>query len=92
MERDVETHRGQGFLRAPGAWNRFWHLPRYLQGVKLRGERWRKQPAKDAERMRKLAPYLGATGAAKWLVEEYRRQPVRAGAGHVGAGLGGEAG
>jgi ATP-dependent helicase HrpA len=54
------------------------HFPRYLKAMKQRADRWRKAPAKDAERAKALAPF--AAKAAKlsrldrrfWLVEEYR--------------------
>ncbi len=36
------------------------HFPRYLKAMKLRAERARKNPAKDAERQAQLAPYLAA--------------------------------
>jgi len=52
--------------------DRFWHLPRYLAAMKLRADRWKKNPLKDAERARRLAPYLTAPAAVRWLVEEYR--------------------
>jgi ATP-dependent helicase HrpA len=52
------------------------HLPRYLQAMKLRCERWRRDPAKDAERARQLAPLAAAAaqrgGEARWLAEELR--------------------
>ena len=33
------------------------HLPRYLKAMKLRADRWRQNPAKDAERAGQIAPY-----------------------------------
>jgi ATP-dependent helicase HrpA len=54
------------------------HVVRYLKGLKLRGERWRQNPAKEAERSRALAPWLARQRALPrsdsryWLVEEYR--------------------
>jgi ATP-dependent helicase HrpA len=51
---------------------------RYLKGLKLRAERWRQNPAKEAERSRALAPWivrqraLPRSDARYWLVEEYR--------------------
>ena len=61
------------------------HFPRYLKAMKLRAERARKNPAKDAERAAQLAPYLTAAEkfraagqpnergeAFRWLVEEFR--------------------
>jgi ATP-dependent helicase HrpA len=54
------------------------HLVRYLKGLKLRAERWRQNPGKEAERSRALAPWLARqralprSDARYWLVEEYR--------------------
>ncbi|MFH1496314.1 MAG: ATP-dependent RNA helicase HrpA [Verrucomicrobiota bacterium] len=83
-------YRGQGpdlaallpadFLRrTPHA--RLAHLPRYLKAMKLRADRWRQNPAKDAERAAQIAPYVKAVPAVaeqpggdhfRWLVEELR--------------------
>jgi len=54
------------------------HFPRYLKAMKQRADRWRQNPAKEAERAKALAPF--AAKAAKlsrldrrfWLVEEFR--------------------
>ena len=57
---------------------RLQHLPRYLKALKLRAERWRQSPAKEAERSRALAPWIAKQRALPrrdpryWLVEEYR--------------------
>ena len=53
------------------------HFPRYLKGLKLRADRWRQNPAKDAERaalVERYARQLARPGAARlrWLVEEFR--------------------
>ena len=57
------------------------HIPRYLRAMKLRADRWRQNPAKDADRAAQLAPYLTAAAklpaspaaeAFRWLVEEFR--------------------
>jgi ATP-dependent helicase HrpA len=57
------------------------HLPRYLKAMKLRADRWKKNPAKDAERGAQLAPYIAAAAklrdrdggeSLRWLVEEFR--------------------
>ena len=57
------------------------HFSRYLKAMKLRAERSRKNPVKDAERAAQLAPYVAAVGrlrgredgeALRWLVEEFR--------------------
>ena len=54
------------------------HLPRYVKALKLRAERWRQNPGKEAERSRALSPWLARqrtlprSDARYWLVEEYR--------------------
>jgi ATP-dependent helicase HrpA len=61
------------------------HLPRYLQAMNLRAERWKQNQARDAQRAKQLAPYLQAVAALspetifaeeaghfRWLVEEFR--------------------
>jgi ATP-dependent helicase HrpA len=54
------------------------HFPRYLKAMKQRADRWRKHPAKDAERAKALAPFavkvakLSRLDRRYWLVEEYR--------------------
>jgi ATP-dependent helicase HrpA len=60
-------------------------LPRYLQAMKVRADRWRQNAARDGERARRLAPYVQAVAAwrratgpteeaerLRWLVEEFR--------------------
>jgi ATP-dependent helicase HrpA len=72
------------FLRTT-PYARLAHLPRYLKAMRLRAERARKNPGKDAERLAQLAPYLRALAdpaaaaspregleAFRWLVEEFR--------------------
>ena len=80
MARDLEALVPADFLRqTPFA--QLAHLPRYLKAMKLRPERARKNPAKDAERAAQLAPYVAAVSkmrgregaeAFRWLVEEFR--------------------
>ncbi|PTX91744.1 DUF3418 domain-containing protein [Opitutus sp. ER46] len=62
------------------------HFPRYLKAMKLRAERWRKNPGKDSERAAQLAPYekalaelqrrpgtdAAALAAFRWQLEEFR--------------------
>lgn len=54
------------------------HLPRYLKALKLRADRWRQNPTKEAERSRALSPWIAKQRALPrgdaryWLVEEYR--------------------
>ena len=71
---------GSGFLRYLTP-DRLTHFERYLQGRRLRADRWPQQPIKDQERVALIAPYLKVWAAAKpgpvterlrWLIEEYR--------------------
>jgi ATP-dependent helicase HrpA len=80
LERDLAALLPADFLRAT-PFPQLTHLPRYLKAMKLRAERWRKNPAKDAARAAQLAPYVAAAGklppgeaaaAFRWLVEEFR--------------------
>ena len=71
LEKDVDALVGPRFLRTT-PFERLPHLPRYLRAMKLRAERWRRDPAKDAERAKRLAPYAKAPAEVRWLVEEYR--------------------
>jgi ATP-dependent helicase HrpA len=71
LEKDVNELVAPHFL-ATTPLEQLRHFPRYLKAMKLRSERWRKNPAKDAERMKSLAPYAKAPGAVRWLVEEFR--------------------
>ena len=54
------------------------HFPRYLKAMKQRADRWRKNPAKEAERAKALAPIVAKAARLSrldrrfWLVEEYR--------------------
>ncbi len=57
------------------------HLPRYLQAMRRRADRWKQNPSKDEERAKHLAPYVAAVPtvrdrpggeAFRWLVEEFR--------------------
>jgi len=47
------------FLRRV-TWPQLQHFPRYLRARRLRAERWRQNPQKDAQRAQLLAPYLRA--------------------------------
>jgi len=73
-----------GFLRELPP-SRLAHYPRYLKGMRLRGERLRQDPAKDQQRMLQVMPYwraylqhraAGADAAdlaeLRWLIEEWR--------------------
>jgi ATP-dependent helicase HrpA len=74
LARDLAVLLPADFLRRT-PYAQLGHFPRYLQAMKLRAERWRKNPAKDAERVAQLAPYLktvAATEVLRWLVEEFR--------------------
>jgi ATP-dependent helicase HrpA len=75
--RDVEELLPANFVRLV-PYERLAHLPRYLRAMRARAERWRRLPAKDAERARQVAPYLAAAARrawddpVRWLVEEFR--------------------
>ena len=75
--RDVEALLPANFVRLV-PYERLSHLPRYLRAMRARWERWRRLPAKDAERARQVAPYLAAASRrawddpVRWLVEEFR--------------------
>ncbi len=80
LARDVEALIPADFLRRT-PYAQLAHFPRYLKAMKLRAERARKNPAKDAERAAQLAPYLATAErlrsrdggeAFRWLVEEFR--------------------
>jgi ATP-dependent helicase HrpA len=68
-------------------WTALGHLPRYLKGVQLRLDKWRADPARDAQRLAELRPleqrFLRALADRKgqadarldefrWLIEELR--------------------
>ena len=65
--------------------SRLAHLPRYLQAMKVRADRWKQDAGRDARRAQQLAPYVEAVAALRrdaraaeavsrfrWLVEEFR--------------------
>jgi ATP-dependent helicase HrpA len=54
-------------------------LPRYLRGMKVRADRWKRDTPKDTQRAAELAPFVAAVkrlgekaGDLRWLVEEFR--------------------
>jgi ATP-dependent helicase HrpA len=62
------------FLRAT-PFEQLAHFPRYLKAKKIRADRWRQNPAKDAERMAQIRSYvkdLAVNPELRWLVEEFR--------------------
>jgi len=84
----AQLHRlvGKRFLRST-PWPRLQHLARYLQGISLRLEKYRADPARDAARLAELRPleqrYLRLLAERKgasderlsefrWLLEELR--------------------
>jgi ATP-dependent helicase HrpA len=80
MAADLAALLPADFVRAT-PYGQLAHFPRYLKAMKQRADRWRQNPAKDAERAKQLAPYVAAVakqrgregGAAfRWLVEEFR--------------------
>jgi len=80
MDRDLAALVPPNFLNTT-PYTQLVQLPRYLKAMKLRADRWKKNPAKDAERAATLAPYVAATAklrdrkggeALRWLIEEFR--------------------
>jgi ATP-dependent helicase HrpA len=80
MARELAALLPPNFLQAT-PYAQLAHFPRYLKAMKLRADRWRQSPAKDAERARLLAPYDRAWAklpdgenrvAVRWLIEEFR--------------------
>ena len=80
LERELSALLAADFLRAT-PYAQLAQLPRYLRAMKLRADRWRKNPAKDAERAAQLAPYVAAAAklrerdggeVLRWLIEEFR--------------------
>ena len=78
LAEDLDALLPPDFLRRV-PFGRLEHLPRYLKGRQLRAERWRRDPAKDAQRAAELAPFAAAVkrlddgaGDFRWLVEEFR--------------------
>jgi ATP-dependent helicase HrpA len=62
---------------------RLQHFPRYLKGMQLRADRWRKNPAKDTEKSKVISQYIAAENKLRpskdsaptpmrWLIEELR--------------------
>jgi ATP-dependent helicase HrpA len=66
------------FLRRT-PFDRLRHVPRYLRGMKLRADRWKRDTARDAQRAAELAQFAAAAAKPeladtefRWLVEEFR--------------------
>ena len=59
MERDLTQLIPPDFLRVT-PFAQLTHFPRYLKAMKARADRWKQNPAKDAERAAQLAPYTSA--------------------------------
>jgi ATP-dependent helicase HrpA len=59
LDKDLGTLMPANFVRVT-PYPQLAHFPRYLKAMTLRADRWRKNPAKDAERAVQLAPYVAA--------------------------------
>ncbi|HEY4299262.1 MAG TPA: ATP-dependent RNA helicase HrpA [Candidatus Didemnitutus sp.] len=75
---DLDALLSPDFLRQI-PFGRLEQVPRYLTARSIRAERWRRDPAKDAQRAAELAPFVDAVkrlgpraGDFRWLVEEFR--------------------
>jgi ATP-dependent helicase HrpA len=77
LEADLNRLVGPAFLRET-PYERLTQLSRYLRAMRLRADRWKQNPVKDAERARQIAPYEAAAARKssptgfRWLVEEFR--------------------
>jgi ATP-dependent helicase HrpA len=56
LDRDLDALIPAGFLRLT-PYPQLAHFPRYLKAMKVRADRWKQNPTKDAERAAQLAPY-----------------------------------
>ncbi|MDF9833557.1 ATP-dependent helicase HrpA [Ereboglobus sp. PH5-5] len=84
LARDAASLVSENFLQDPSVTlERLSQFPRYLKAMRLRAERHKQNPAKDAERAKQLAPYEKAAASLaadprpeaqtfRWLVEEFR--------------------
>ncbi|HET8553601.1 MAG TPA: DUF3418 domain-containing protein, partial [Rhodanobacteraceae bacterium] len=84
LHEQIESLLAPGFLRdTPSA--RLRHYPRYLEAMRLRAERLRRDPGKDHRHLHQVLPYWRAylekaatgdrseaLGRLRWLIEEYR--------------------
>lgn len=79
LDRDLQRLVPPDFLaRTPHA--QLEHLPRYLRAMQIRGERAFLSPAKDAEKAKQFAPFVGwetkvpeaQREVFRWLLEEFR--------------------
>ena len=79
MEEDLQRLLSPDFL-AHTPHLRLQHLNRYLRAIQIRAERATLNPARDAEKMKQLAPFLGwqqrvpdsKTEEFRWMLEEFR--------------------
>ncbi|MCF3648282.1 ATP-dependent RNA helicase HrpA [Synoicihabitans lomoniglobus] len=80
MKADLDALVSPRFLRDI-SYSQLGHVPRYLRGMQARADRWSRDPVKDAQRAKLIAPYLKAARelqaepggeSLRWLVEEYR--------------------
>jgi ATP-dependent helicase HrpA len=86
LEKDLGALLASDFLRTT-PYLQLAQFPRYLKAMKVRAERWRQNPTKDAERAQQITPYIravadlradphaapaGQVETLRWLVEEFR--------------------
>jgi ATP-dependent helicase HrpA len=80
MAEDVDSIVGSRFL-VNSPYEQLQHFERYLRARRLRADRWKQAPQKDAERVRLVAPFSTALGTIndgilaerlRWLIEEFR--------------------
>jgi ATP-dependent helicase HrpA len=77
LEADLQRLAPEDFLAVTPP-DRLAHLPRYLRALQIRAERAAVNPARDAEKARRLEPFVRREppeknrGAYRWLLEEFR--------------------
>jgi ATP-dependent helicase HrpA len=59
MAEDLAALLPSDFLRR-SSFGRIQHLPRYLRGMQVRAEKWKRDSARDATRAKELAPFVAA--------------------------------
>jgi len=80
--KDIDSLISPDFIKNV-SYDRLVHFPRYLKGMSIRADRWRKNPQKDAEKAIILSKYVSAEiklnksapttySSLRWLIEEFR--------------------
>ena len=71
LDRELAALVPAHFLRST-PYEQLTHLPRYLKAMKARADRWKQNPAKDAERAALIAPYVEAVNQLRASADQNR--------------------